>query len=497
MAIPFSNYVEITSSVGGAAGATQRELILRLNSENPVTGTERVLEFTTLASVGVFYGTTSSEYLQAQFYFGFISKLSTVPSKISFSFWPEADTPPEIYGTPGAFVLSTFTPITDGRLNMTLGGTTVETGAINTSGDASLAAVAATITTAIQLGGTLFTTATVTFNATTSRFEMTNSVDGAANVILLAATTGTDLGPLLGWGATAIFSDGVAAQTLTAFLDSSTAISNNYGSFSFVETMLEVEITEIATWNNGKNVQFIYLEKVLSADAATVQGNIATFGGASLTLYDAALTTEFPWLFPGAIMAATPYLRRNSVQNYMFQDISGLTASVTDSANQALFDGISVNYYGQTQTAGVFVDFYQRGFLQGTSTDPLDMGVYANEVFLKDAAGVAIMNLLLALSAVPANDTGTAQVLAVVQGSIETALFNGTISVGKELSDTQVAVVTSVTGDDTAFLQIQNIGYWIDAVITEPTANEFVVVYTLLYSKNDVIRKVEGTHTLI
>ena len=34
----------------------------------------------------------------------------------------------------------------------------------------------------------------------------------------------------------------------------------------------------------------------------------------------------------------------------------------------------------------------------GLSTDPLDMNTFANEQWLKDAAGVSIMNLLLAVN---------------------------------------------------------------------------------------------------
>ncbi len=133
----------------------------------------------------------------------------------------------------------------------------------------------------------------------------------------------------------------------------------------------------------------------------------------------------------------------------------------------------------------------------GLAADPLDMGVYANEAFLKDSIGVAIINLLLAVSAVPANTSGVTQVLGAINDPIELALFNGTISIGKTLDSTQRAFVAGITGDATAFIQIQNAGYWINAVIEEPTPNEFEVVYTLLYSKNDVVRKVVGSHLLI
>jgi hypothetical protein len=195
-------------------------------------------------------------------------------------------------------------------------------------------------------------------------------------------------------------------------------------------------------------------------------------------------------------MAATPYQRRQSVQNYMFQ-LFALTPSVSDTTLSTFFDGIRVNYYGETQQAGNNISFYQRGFLMGGLTDPIDMGVYANEVFLKDAIGVDIINLLLAVPVVPANDTGKSMVLTSIQASIDLALLNGTISVGATLNVTQRAFVLAITGDELAFLQIQNIGYWLNASIQEPQPSEFQVDYVLLYKKNDAIRKVEGSHLLI
>ena len=42
---------------------------------------------------------------------------------------------------------------------------------------------------------------------------------------------------------------------------------------------------------------------------------------------------------------------------------------------------------------------------------------------------------------------------------------------------------------------------WVDVRIVSETGQggttEFKIVYTLIYSKDDVVRKVEGTHTLI
>jgi len=504
MPIDFAQYVAIVSSVGGAAVATNRELILRLVTTNPLVPTGTVVEFTDVDDVGTFFGTTSTEFLQAQFYFGFINKLSTQANKISYTFWADVDTFPLVFGAEDTYVLGTFTddPITDGEMTVTMGPNVEVITGIDFTGDTSLADVAATIQAAIvaTAASVQFTGAVVSFNATDQRFELVGGGPAGAATMDIGPGEqgGTEVAPLIGWQLpTARFSDGANIQTVTEVLTESTQLSNNYGSFAFITTQSEAEILEAATWNDGENVKFMYLEKTLAADSQALFDAIDDISGTGVTLYDDTLDPlEYPWLAPAAVFASTPYFRRASVQNYMFQQFS-LTASVTTTVLANTFDAIRVNYYGQTQQAGQLIAFYQRGFLMGGTSDPIDMGVYANEAFLKDAIGVSLINLLVSQPAVPANASGITQVLTSIQGNIDDALVSGIISVGKTLNDNQIATITTLTGDENAFLQIQNIGYWITGFLTEPTSGNFVVNYLLLYSKNDVVRKVEGSHVLI
>jgi hypothetical protein len=226
----------------------------------------------------------------------------------------------------------------------------------------------------------------------------------------------------------------------------------------------------------------------------TLSSNATASNTELLTFYD----LEFPEMFPMMIEAATNYYAINSVQNYEFQQVAGLTPSVTDDMTADAYDLINVNYYGSTQQAGQIISFYQQGVLQGASitTNIIDMGAYVNEIWLKDAASSAIMNLLVALPQIPANNQGRNQILAILQGVINTALNNGTISVGKTLTVPQQMFITQATGDPLAWYQVQNAGYWVDVIITK-SGNNFIATYTLIYSKNDVIRKVVGVHTLI
>ena len=108
--------------------------------------------------------------------------------------------------------------------------------------------------------------------------------------------------------------------------------------------------------------------------------------------------------------------------------------------------------------------------------------------------------MLLNLTQLPANTQGQALALLTIQGIINQALLNGTISVGKTLTQSQITFITSITNDDNAWYQVQNSGYWVDCVIQPIPATspvQYQAAYTLVYSKDDVIRLINGSDILI
>src|SRR6202041_2034582 len=112
----------------------------------------------------------------------------------------------------------------------------------------------------------------------------------------------------------------------------------------------------------------------------------------------------------------------------------------------------------------------------------------------------ALLGLLLALTQVPANNTGRGLILNQMQSIINLALLNGVISVGKTLNNTQILYITQVTGSNTAWQQVQNQGYWVNVVITSAVVSgvtTYTATYTLIYSKDDVVQSITGSNILI
>jgi hypothetical protein len=76
------------------------------------------------------------------------------------------------------------------------------------------------------------------------------------------------------------------------------------------------------------------------------------------------------------------------------------------------------------------------------------------------------------------------------------AVKNGTILIGKTLTDKQKALVYQYTDDELAWEAVQNEGYWLDVVI-DSDGDNYKAVYRLVYSKGDSIRFIDGTHILV
>lgn len=510
MAIPISNYVDVSSVVGGANQAPLRNFGGLIITGNSLVPTGKILQFTSAAAVGSYFGTSSEEYTRSQFYFGWISKSGTAPQQLNFYFWNnDAATADLIFGVPPIDTLTQFNSITAGQLSLTMGGFTHTLTAINLSAAGSLAAVATDIQTAIQsysAGGSAWTAATVSYNATTGAFNLTGGATGADATFAVTAAPSNDLAAPLGWlNAGTVVSQGSAAQTIPTMLNALINTSNNFGSFLFTNglSMSLTNIEAAANWNNTltPNIQFIYTVQVSPTNASSWQSALNQIGGVTLTLASpgSAATTEYPEMVPMMILAATDYDATNSVQNYQFQEFT-LTPSVTDPTSYTTYTNLNINFYGQTQTAGQLINFYQQGVMFGLASQPLDQNTYANEIWFKDALGSALMNLLLDLNQVPASNTGIAMVLSIIQSVVNQALQNGTIEIGRTLTEVQILYITQQTGSTTAWQQVQNTGYWKGAQVETYTVGgvtEYKIVYTLIYAKDDVVRLIQGSNVLV
>lgn len=493
MSISIERYVSITSGVAGAQAVAQRELIgLRFSTDPKVPVGSHVVVANADDALD-YFGASSDEYKFAAQYFGYTSPApASKPEKLRFAAHVDVARPARIYGEDVATTLGELQAITAGSLTITLAGVTQTVSSINLSAEISFAGIVSELTTKISA---VFPGSSVDFDALSGTFNLITGSIGTADI----SVTSTELSELLGWGAGAIMSPGSAVLSPVESLRAAERVSDSFGSFSFGATLSTSEIVEVATYNASRNLKYMYLQSVTSANAQAVSA--AVLGIPSVGLVLNATAGQYKESIPQAIMAATNYSRRSATVNYMYRQVGGMTSDVSTDDGADLYDALRVNFYGNTANASREISFFQKGFLCGGATDALDMGVHANEQWLKAYLTARLLSLQLSLGKIPANNEGRGYVLAQVTDAANLAKFNGTILAGKDLTTAQQIAVTQITGDADAWRDVQINGYWADAAVVERTGEagvtEYVIQYTLVYSKNDVVRKIQGSHNLI
>lgn len=492
MSINSNRYVNIVSAEGGGDAVPTRELLLRLFTTNERVPTGAVLNFsssTLETSLREYFGSTSEEYKRAAYYFGFISKVATSPKNIQFSRFADTDTSAQVFGSKLP-LLTELNLVTAGAFDIILGGVEFNVTGLDFSGDTTYAEVASALQSAVQSEGGALSAATVSYDASRTTFDFDTNGTADGEISFTEVTIG--FLDTLRWGENAIFSNGINAQSVTDTLSVSTSLSNNYGSFDFIDDLTDDQIVERAVFANGRNVEFMNLQRVLTTNRATISGLVDGYASTGLIL--APLANEYPELLPAAILASLDYDKPAASANFMYQTDSRLTPSVTTDTEADINDDLGVNYYGQTQEAGVNISFLQRGRLTGGATAPKAMGVHANEQWLKSYLKAQFLNMFLALQQVSADLVGEATGMSYLDAGTTQALSNGSFAVGKTLTTTQINYITQLTGDAKAYLDVQSRGYWYK-VTTDATNN--TMDYLLVYAKRDSVDKVNGRHSLI
>lgn len=496
MSITITKYVDITSGVLVSSTVSDRELIERIFTTNSLVPVNSFVEFTSLEEVQTFFGSSSNEALRAVAPFSFVGKTQTVVRKMSYAGYSTVLVPPLINGATKVQSLTALNAFNAATLTLTIGGVGGTTAPIDLSSEISISDAVALIETAIRAldVATMFASSTTIFDPVLNRIIFTGGDTGFNEVILSSVTSG--FLSQLGWAEGVGISDGTDGDTLTSVITISNAASDNFGSITFVETLTIDDITEVATINNSFNVKYIYNVPTTAANAQTYTDTLATFSGTAVTLVDDN-ETDLTESTPSILLASTNYNGTNSVIGYMYQTMNDLyPVSVTDTATSDTFDADRVNYIGQTQQAGKAISFYQRGILLGSSTSPLDMNTYANEMWFKDNITVVLINLLLAVNIVSADTAGEAQITSTIQSSINQALTNGTIVIGKSLSAADKALILSITNDPNAASQVQNNGYYLTVTIVT-VESEKQGQYRLIYASDEQVRSFTGINSLI
>ena len=494
MAISQNKYINIISAVANSDSVRQRDLIARVFTDNVLVPVGSIVEFSggatiALEQVGDYFGLASDEYRFASKYFQ-PNKKGVSPSKISYSGYTGTATPATLIGKKGV-TLAEIQAITEGTfmMNVIAGETTTPVAyeSINLSSATSLAGVATALSSMVASDGITFN-----YDATLGRFYIQTTATGDGNALSYAAgTVATVLGLTQ---ATAQGYEGADAMGAVETVNNATQISNNFFSFCFLTDITYQDVKYLSEWTGTQNVKYMFSVPARASNVRTMVSTVDGKNGVAITFDQYDAMGEF---MPMSRIASIDYNKPNAAISMFYQQFDGVTPSVTDTETAEILDGLKVNYYGQTSQAGEKVSFYQNGVLQGQISD---MGVYANEAWLKDSFVAGLLNLRLALDSLPANNTGVGLVLATLMDTVNLSIYNGVTLPGKTLTSTDKAYITQLTGDENAWMRVQSAGYYISANLEKETVNsveQYKVSFLYIYGKGDSINYVDGRDILI
>lgn len=289
----------------------------------------------------------------------------------------------------------------------------------------------------------------------------------------------------------------------------------NFGSFCFLDPIKASDVVALAQMNVESGSKYLYSQSAYgTATEASASSLTSDVSAKALNTY---IRSESETKFKGfdkiygydaisaqqpmALFDATDYNGVKTAPNPMFKQYPGEPVVVVDVEEAKSLNALNINYNARVQANGPStVAFYQRG----RNDDGEDTSVFCNEIWLKSAISAGILDLQLTTNRIDAGSEGEALIYSVIDSVARQGLTNGVIVLGKPLTDAQKRRITQSTGDSSAWLTVQESGYWISIQIvqsdgtdgvTEP--NDYKAVYKLVYSKGDSIKFVDGTDYLV
>ncbi|WP_043614282.1 DUF3383 domain-containing protein [Chromobacterium violaceum] len=255
-ALSVSDVVNVQIVMSPIAAAVRNFGAMLIAGSSPVIDTnERIRAYSGLTGVAGDFGLTAPEYQAAALYFG----QTPQPSLLYIGRWAQTATSGILHGavlSAAAQALANFTAVTTGAMKVSVDGTVKSLSGVNLSGATNLNGVASLVTAA--LAGA----ATVTWNASFNRFDITSATTGATSSVLFATapTSGTDISALMGLntgqGGTQV--SGIAAESLASAV-ATLAQNNSWYGLSVAATGVQTsDHLAVAAFIEGASPSRVY-----------------------------------------------------------------------------------------------------------------------------------------------------------------------------------------------------------------------------------------------
>jgi hypothetical protein len=441
--IPFNQVVNIKPGVLSAAGNAV-DLNAVVLTQSTYAPQNQVLDFSTAAAVAAWFGATSTEAAVAATYFSGPNNATATPGLLKFLAYAETAVAGFLLGGSLATLSLSQMQALSGTLILTVGGTLFTSSTITLSAATSFSDAATIIQAA-------FTSPTfsVTFDSVHQAFLITTSTTGSTETITYCTGTLAS-GLALDSASGGTLSQGAAATTPNTALDWLIANDQNWASFFTAWSSLEPEQELFAAWASANAPRYAYI----SWDTATADAtpnNPASFGGYLLANQTNGVLpiygTQQHAAFAASWAASLNFNQQNGRSTLAFRSQGGLAPSVTDGTTYAAVISNGYNVYaafGSNNPANN-ANWMTPGLVSGQWKWA---DTYFDQMWLNANLQLAVATGLQSVGQVPYNSTGDALIAGWCRGPITQAVNFGAIRAGVQLSAAQIQAVTNLVGGD-------------------------------------------------
>ena len=499
MPIPASQIVQVNPRLLKPGGRDLELNGLLLSKSNTIPA-GMVMAFGDPESVGSYFGLMSEEYRLAVIYFLGYTNSFIKPRALFITRRMYEDSPSWVRGGTVNTKVSDLKLIADGELTLTMGTHTATLTGLSFVAATTYSDIAIILQGAIRTetaGGSAWTNANVTYSSLFKAYTITSGESGAeVSIDYPKGLVADALSFTLAGGA--VTSQGADKQTEAENMESILTQTQNWVTFTTTWLPEQDEVLAYSVWATGKGVAYAFV----FADTSPLNQQPNNKSTISAAIKEAKLgSTVGEWggieyaAFVLSIGASIDFNRYRGTITTAFKSQEGLSANCKNSTDAINLQAQGLNIYGDYATRNDQFVFHYPGQMFGTWAW---LDTYLNAIWLNNALQVSLMAGLSQSPRTPYNDEGYALVRSWCQDPINRALYNGVISSGVVLSESQKAQINREAGLDIS-IEVEQLGYYLQ--VLDPGANARInrdsPIVSLWYTDGGSINKLVVASTAL
>ena len=446
MAIPVSNIVNVEISredlFQGVEGFGTVNIIGQ--NSNLALG-ERLRHYETIEEVGSVYSTQQEEYIAAQAFFS----QSPRAKKLIISRRALISSSAELYGlTTVSSALANFAGVSDGEFKATIDGVAIDITGVDTTGDATLTAVAATIEAKLNAEASPgFANAVVKYNAAgyANKFIVVSGTVGDTSTIAQLTQVDTPAGTDISGDLFLHLFDGIAYQgytylALTDELNRISAVNDDWYWATFTQELREnALVLEAAAHFSTKEKIYVTVsnnEAVLTEVVTTdIISQLQQTGSFRVVSNYSSVKAEYSDVAIAAVMGSVDFDGTNTTITAAYKDLIGITPEKINSGDLAVIQKKSGNLFTIIGS--------KRSYFEGRVANFEYIDTINNTDWIAYSMRLNVFNVISNSKKVPFTDTGIAAVNNAMRLTLSQAVTNGILGIDLDENNKPIKAYTT------------------------------------------------------